>query len=144
MNYSGFLGRAVIVLATWMLCGTVLAQSVIATEPRVALRGYDPVAYFTESRPVQGVPEFHKDWDGARYYFASAKNRDVFGADPERYAPQFSGYCSSSVGQGRKNEGDPLVWKIVDNKLYVFGRSGPWVDDPMALVRSHARWQSVR
>lgn len=56
--------RGDFVLATWMLCGTVLAQSVIATNGRVALRGYDPVAYFTESRPVQGVPEFHKDWDG--------------------------------------------------------------------------------
>lgn len=144
MNYCGLLKSLAIVLAAWILCGTALAQSSSSAEPRVALRGYDPVAYFVENRPVQGVPEFHKDWDGARYHFASAKNRDTFSADPERYAPQFSGYCSSSIGHGRKNEGDPMVWKIVENKLYVFGKSGPWVDDPMALVRSHARWPSIR
>ncbi len=112
--------------------------------PRVALQGYDPVAYFTENRPVQGAPEFQRDFDGTRYYFASARNRDLFAADPDRYAPQFSGYCSSSVGHGRRNEGDPQVWKIVGGKLYVFGKAGPWVDDPAALVRSHAAWPSLK
>ncbi len=127
-----------------LLSATFARGQAAMSEPRVALRGFDPVAYFTENRPVRGMPEFQRDFDGTRYYFASARNRDLFSADPDRYAPQFSGYCSSSVGHGRKNEGDPLVWKIVDGRLYVFGRAGPWVDDPATLVRSHAAWPSLK
>lgn len=130
-------------LAVSLLCAAAGAQGPMS-EPRVALQGFDPVAYFTESRPVRGSPEFQRDFDGTRYHFASARNRDLFSADPDRYAPQFSGYCSASVGNGRKNEGDPQVWKIVGGKLYVFGKAGPWVDDPAALARSHAAWSSLK
>lgn len=136
----------VLLMAMASFLGLAGAQAASASDaaPRLALQGYDPVAYFVENRPVKGSPEFQKDWDGARYHFASAKNRESFAADPDRYAPQFSGYCSASVGYGRKNEGDPLTWKIVEGKLYVFGRPGPWVDDPVTLVRSHAAWPALK
>ena len=88
---------------------------------RVILKGHDPVAYFTDSRPVKGSPEISYDWDEGRYYFASAKNRDLFKADPDRYAPRFAGYCTGSMSRGVRNEGDPDAWIVADGKLYVFG-----------------------
>jgi len=92
------------------------------TAPRLVLQGHDPVAYFTDGRPVQGTAEFTHDWDGGRYYFASAVNRDTFAANPDRYAPRFGGYCMGSMSRGTHNEGNPEAWIIVDGKLYVFGQ----------------------
>jgi YHS domain-containing protein len=88
---------------------------------RVVLNGHDPVAYFTDGKPVKGSPEFSLDWDEARYYFANARNRDTFKADPDRYAPRFAGYCTGSMARGVRNEGNPEAWIIADGKLYVFG-----------------------
>jgi len=90
---------------------------------RVVLKGHDPVAYFTDGKPVMGDPKLSYDWDEGRYYFASAKHRDMFAADPERYAPQFGGYCTGSMSGGVTREGDPEAWVIRDGKLYVFGQT---------------------
>jgi YHS domain-containing protein len=87
---------------------------------RVALKGHDPVAYFTEKRPVRGTPDISYEWDGARYLFSSARHRNAFVADPDRYAPRYGGYCAGGMSLGRKAEADPQLWKIVDGKLYVF------------------------
>jgi YHS domain-containing protein len=96
--------------------------SVWAQDPvRVVLRGHDPVAYFTDGKPVVGDPQFRYDWDEGRYYFASAQHRDMFKADPERYAPQFGGYCTGSMAGGNTREGNPDAWVIRDGKLFVFG-----------------------
>jgi hypothetical protein len=88
---------------------------------RVVLKGYDPVAYFTDSKPVKGDPKYSYDFDDGRYYFASAKHRDIFAGDPDKYAPQFGGYCTGSMSRGVRNEADPDGWIIVDGRLYVFG-----------------------
>ena len=110
---------------------TAAASSLaFADNVRVILKGHDPVAYFTEGKPVKGDPKYSHDFDEARYYFASAKNRDMFAADPEKYAPQFGGYCTGSMARGVKNEGDPNAWVIRDGRLYVFGNTG--VYDTMA------------
>ena len=69
----------------------VAAPAHAADPPKLAINGYDSIAYFTESRPVEGKPEFVHDWDGLRYQFASAANRDRFAADPDRYAPNYAG-----------------------------------------------------
>lgn len=90
---------------------------------RLVLKGYDPVAYFTEGKPVQGDAKFAYEWDEGRYHFASAKHRDVFAADPERYAPHFGGYCTGSMSRDVRNEGDPEGWVIQEGKLYVFGQA---------------------
>jgi len=84
-----------------------------------ALKGYDPVAYFKESRPVKGKDEFRHDWMGAKWYFANAANRDEFAKNPEKYAPQFGGYCSWAVAHGYTASIDPEAWKIVEGKLYL-------------------------
>ena len=85
----------------------------------IALKGYDPVAYFTEGRPVKGSSIYVYEWKGAKWYFASEKSRDLFRSTPERYAPQFGGYCSWAVSHGHTADIDPQAWKIVDGNLYL-------------------------
>lgn len=136
-----------LVLAAWP-CASSLAQS---AAPRVVLKGHDPVAYFTESRPVKGSLEFKHDWDGERYLFASAANREKFVASPERYAPQFDGYCTGSMAKGVRNEADPEAWVISEGKLYVFGavkfkdqalKDVAWLAG--TVVAANQNWQAKR
>jgi hypothetical protein len=96
-----------------------------AAEPEIhvtrglALAGYDPVAYFTEGSAMRGDAQFETSWRGARWRFASAGNRDLFLAAPERYAPQYGGHCAWAVAQGYVAPGDPQQWRIVDGRLFV-------------------------
>ena len=85
----------------------------------VAIRGFDTVAYFTEGMPLEGNSEYQHEWDGAQWMFSSEKNRALFAANPEKYAPQFGGYCAYGVATDSlvKIEGDQ--WTIVDDKLYL-------------------------
>ncbi len=85
----------------------------------VALRGYDPVAYFLEGRPVKGQKEFSHEYADANWRFASSGNRDRFAADPEKYAPQYGGFCAWGISQAKFFDGDPEVWKVTGGKLYV-------------------------
>lgn len=84
-----------------------------------AVGGYDPVAYFSEGKPVVGKSGITHQWKGATWRFASEKNRDLFKAKPEAYAPQYGGYCAWAVSQGYTAKGDPNHWKVVDGKLYL-------------------------
>jgi YHS domain-containing protein len=85
----------------------------------IAVGGYDPVAYFTEHKPVQGKADITYSWKGATWRFANAQNRDAFKAAPEKYAPQYGGYCAYAVAKGGTAKGDPNAWRIVDGKLYL-------------------------
>jgi hypothetical protein len=85
----------------------------------LAVGGYDPVAYFTKGQPVEGKKEFQTRWMDAEWRFASAENRDLFVAAPEKYAPQYGGYCAWAVAQGYTASGDPQRWKVVGGKLYL-------------------------
>lgn len=115
------LSRALLHHFLVMLMVLALPGASFAQEPRVVLQGHDPVAYFTEGRPMKGSSQLSYDWDGARYYFANARNRDLFAANPDRYAPQFGGYCTGSMARGVRAEGHAEAWAIVDGKLYVTG-----------------------
>jgi YHS domain-containing protein len=75
----------------------------------LALKGYDPVAYFREGRPVEGRKEFAYQWMEATWRFSSAENRDAFARDPEKYTPQYGGYCAWGISQAKFYDGDPLV-----------------------------------
>jgi enamine deaminase RidA (YjgF/YER057c/UK114 family) len=91
-------------------------------EPRLSISGYDPVAYFTDGRPVQGKAEFESVWRKLRWRFASGEHRDLFIKDPQRYAPQYDGYCAMGVSNeaaAHKDTVDPEAWAIVDGKLYL-------------------------
>ena len=104
-----------------ILAFALAAGSVFADEVRLVIKGHDPVAYFTEGKAVKGDPKYSLDWDEGRYHFANARHRDMFAANPEKYAPQFGGYCTGSMSANKVNEADPDAFVIKDGKLYVFG-----------------------
>lgn len=111
--------RSAIILAScWVTAGR--AQG-LTSENRVALRGYDPVAYFTQGRPLKGSADFVAEYDGSVYLFSTAGHRDLFASDPERYAPQFNGMCAITLSRGAIYDPDPEAWVIADGKLYLFG-----------------------
>jgi hypothetical protein len=85
----------------------------------IAIQGYDTVAYFTDAKAVKGSDEFRYEWLGATWHFASAKHRDLFAADPVKYAPQYGGYCSGAMVDGLTDKANPEAWRIVEGKLYL-------------------------
>ena len=91
----------------------------------LAIKGYDPVAYFTVAKPTPGLPEIEFEWDKQRYRFSRAEHREQFKADPERYAPQFANFCAMALSKGERVVADPENWLISDGKLYVFGKPAP-------------------
>ena len=104
------------------LLGLLLAAPTARSdETRLAISGYDPVAYFTDGKPVPGLTEFEHLWHDARWRFASAGHRALFVGDPNRYAPQYDGYCAGGVSSDapHKDTVDPEAWAIVDGKLYL-------------------------
>ncbi len=110
-----------VAVAAAFYCGTATAQNASPVPgQRVALKGYDPVSYFTDGKPEKGSGEFTFAFDDTTYWFKSAEHRDKFAADPERYAPQFDGFCAVQLSRGRKVEADPEAWTITNGKLYVF------------------------
>jgi YHS domain-containing protein len=110
----------------WIGCVLGLMWGVAMAEPAVfldnsgyALSGHDPVAYFTDKKPAKGNEKFTENYQGAKYAFASEKNRDTFKADPAKYVPQYGGYCAYAAALGKKADGDPSQWAVVDGKLYI-------------------------
>lgn len=84
-----------------------------------AIRGYDPVSYFTDGQPVKGDKNISHTWNDATWHFASQANLDTFKANPEKYAPQYGGYCAWAMAKGKVAPTDADAWKIVDGKLYL-------------------------
>jgi YHS domain-containing protein len=136
-------------LATLLLalaCAVHAQNNVDASD--LALKGYDPVAYFTEGKPVRGKPEYTAAHDGATYQFTSAASRDAFLAAPAKYAPQYGGYCAFGMASGYKAPIEPDAWTIVDGKLYLnYNQSvrTRWsADIPGFIRKADANWPSVR
>ncbi len=133
-----------------MLFGTAaFAKSTVNTDwAGLAIGGYDPVAYFTTDRAVEGSEEFSYKYLGSEWRFASAEHRDMFREDPLRYIPQYGGYCASAVPHGGGTSMiNPRVWRIVDGKLYLFyserQRIG-WSPDDPAVADADAEWDRVK
>jgi len=112
-----------------------------------AIEGYDPVAYFTEGKPVEGSDEYTHEWNGATWQFANAEHLELFKADPEAYAPQYGGYCAYAVAKGSTASIDPEAWDIVDGKLYLNYSKGvqqTWqADRDSYLQQSEANWPGI-
>jgi len=94
-------------------------QLVNKNSDNIAIEGYDTVAYFTAGRPVIGKSEFEHVWQDAQWRFSNASNRDMFAANPERFAPHYGGYCAMSMARGLVYKVDPEAWVIVKDKLYL-------------------------
>ena len=150
---AGFAASAFGFLILTLLSIRILAPTPIAGEAinqnpaGVALKGYDPVAYFTLGKPVKGERKFQHKWMGATWWFSSAANRDLFVANPEKYSPQYGGYCAYGVSEGHKASVDPKAWTIVDGKLYLNYDSGvqeTWrKDTPGHISKADKNWPRI-
>jgi enamine deaminase RidA (YjgF/YER057c/UK114 family) len=122
MRKAFFLAQSRGVVLFSLLFLGLLGSTARGDELRLSISGYDPVAYFTEGRPLQGKAEFEHVWRRLRWRFASAEHRDLFIKDPGRYAPQYDGYCAMGAADqaaAHKDTVDPEAWAIVDGKLYL-------------------------
>jgi YHS domain-containing protein len=125
-----------------------LPPTPIFAEDGLAIRGTDPVAYFREGRPVVGDAAFEADWKGTRWRFASARNRDDFLATPERFAPQYGGFCAWAVAaRGKLYSTQPENWSVVDGKLYLNFNDDiqrKWEADIDGFItRADKRWPEI-
>lgn len=120
---------------------------VFTTRGNLAIRGYDPVAYFTEGKAVKGDKDFTLGWQGADWRFASDENRTRFAADPEKYAPRYGGYCAWAVSRNYTASTDPDAFTIVGDKLYLnYSRRvmRQWLEDRDANIESaDGNWPAV-
>ncbi len=130
-----------------MLPVAAIAQTINA-DGGVAIKGTDVVAYFTDQRAVAGSRTFTHKWNGAEWRFVSAANRDAFVADPEKYAPQYGGFCAWGMAEGYRAPIDPAAFRIVDNRLYLnYSRSvqSNWLKDvPGHVAKGDANWPKLR
>jgi len=113
----------------------------------VAVNGYDPVAYFTVGQPIKGSKEFTIEYNGAQWRFSSAENLAAFEAAPEKYAPQYGGYCAWAVSQNYTASGNPKNWSIVEDKLYLNYNDEiqkRWEKDiPGFIAKANENWPGV-
>ena len=138
--------RALILI--WLVACTAVAYAGDFFEKDgAAIRGYDPVAYFTEQKPVRGLPVHRAEHKGSTFYFASQANRDAFAANPDRYAPQYNGFCAFGVAGGYKASIDPAAFTIVQDKLYLNYNAGvqrQWrADTPGFIAKAEKNWPQV-
>ncbi|MBX7056600.1 MAG: YHS domain-containing protein [Leptospirales bacterium] len=129
-----------------LILGGSLAASPVFVADGAAIRGYDPVAYFTVGRPVRGQAQFSYQWNGANWRFSSQQNLNLFKANPQRYAPAYGGYCAYAMGHYNKLvEVDPTAWKIVGGRLFLNYDSDvqeDWLEDMQNYIRQgDANWQ---
>lgn len=112
-----------------------------------AIGGYDPVAYHLDRKPVKGKDDYMAEWNGATWRFASADNRDKFNRAPERWAPQYGGYCAWAVSNNYTASTDPDAWSIVNDRLYLnYSKSvrETWSRDISGNIRNgDANWPAV-
>ena len=124
------------------------AQQQVFQQDGVAIRGYDPVAYFTDGKPVKGTAEWTADWQGARWWFASASHRDMFRQQPEKYAPLYGGFCAYGASEAHLSPTDPMAWSIVDGKLYLnynLKVRSLWLPDTTTRIpAATAYWNSLK
>ena len=114
----------------------------------VAIRGYDPVAYFTENKPVEGSKQYNFSWQGTEWHFKSQENLDAFKANPDKYAPQFGGYCAYGVSEDHKSPTEPAAFTIVNDKLYLNYNKRVkqmWMKDTKARIeKAESNWVTLK
>lgn len=120
-RHSGMRKRVYLTLLLCLLAGPAAAVDPVFTAlfSDKAIRGYDTVAYFTENQAVEGSAEYATEYQGATWLFSSQEHLDLFLADPEKYAPQYGGYCAYAVSQNQTASIKPELFTIVDGKLYL-------------------------
>lgn len=118
---TGWIGRTLLALflAASMVTFAHAQKPKESAAEKIAIKGYDTVAYFTKGAALKGKKEFQFAWEDRKWLFESTAHREAFAANPERYAPQYSALCAMGMAEGFVNEVDPEQWTIVDGKLYL-------------------------
>lgn len=141
------LGLAAAGVATALAFPALAGKDEIYNSRGVAINGTDTVAYFTNRTAVKGSPDYTHEWKGVVWRFSSAENRGRFAADPERYAPQYGGYCAYAVANNYTASTKPIAWHIEDGKLYLNYNRGVraiWRGDiPGNIKSADANWPGV-
>jgi YHS domain-containing protein len=139
--------RLIAIAAVSLMSTAALAGDFFETDG-VALRGYDPVAYFVAAVPQKGQAQYSYEYKGSKFYFASDANRRAFMEAPERYAPQFGGYCAYGTSQGYKVSTQPDAFAVVKDKLYLnYNKKVQeiWRQDvPGNIERAEKNWPEVQ
>jgi YHS domain-containing protein len=129
-------------------CGTTHATVETARGERLMLLGFDPVAYFSDGKPMRGRQALPATHDGRTYYFANAANRDRFAASPASYEPQYGGFCANGAAYNVKLGSDPTQFDVRDGRLFIFGDvigREMWMLDPEGNIRhGDALWPAMR
>ena len=140
MAVSGFL--------LFALIAGFAQKSAVFTAGGAAIHGYDAVAYFTEGKAIKGDSLLSFNWNGADWYFINQSNMDAFKSSPERFAPQYGGYCAYGMSGGHKAPTDPKAWMIVDRKLYLNYNKDVqqlWLKNQHKLIETADKnWPSVK
>ena len=130
---------------------TALRTKHFNLEKGIAIQGYDPVAYFSQSKAVKGNKQFSASAEGIVYYFSTASNKELFIKEYRKYEPQYGGWCAYAMGAtNEKVEIDPETFKILDGKLYLFYHSWTnntltkWnMDQTNLKTKADKNWQSI-
>ena len=142
--------RVIIMVGAFLVLSlAAMAQkSEVFIKGDAAIRGYDPVAYFKEGKPVMGSKQLSYQWKGANWYFANQENLNAFKASPEKYAPQYGGYCAYGLAEGHKAPTAPDAWTIVNGKLYLnYDKDvqSTWKkDQPKYIVTADKNWPNLK
>jgi|SaaInlStandDraft_7_1057024.scaffolds.fasta_scaffold03651_3 YHS domain-containing protein len=139
---------AVVALVIGLFANGAIASMGNGTENSTpVMGGYDPVSYFTAGEPQRGSGFHTATHEGGTYLFASKANKKMFEANPEKYAPQFGGYCAYGVAVGKKFYSDPTIWKVVDGKLYLNldkKIQAKWNEDMKGHInKAHSNWKGI-
>jgi hypothetical protein len=130
--------------ASVLLTGFGGTVAEVSAAPDIAIKGYDTVAYFQEGQALKGSEAFSFAWHSLTWYFRSQEHRSLFAVNPEKYAPQYDGYCAWAMTEKRKAITDPEVWKIVDGKLYLNCSKAAYEkwsrDIPGNIKKADANW----
>jgi YHS domain-containing protein len=129
-------------------CSSSARKAEIFQKNGAAIGGYDAVAFFTENKPVKGTTSYTAEWKDATWQFASQQNRDSFQAAPEKYAPQYGGYCAYGTADGHKAPTEADTWTIVDSKLYFNYNQKVkelWNKDKSGFIKkADANWEKIK
>jgi YHS domain-containing protein len=142
--------KSVTVAATLVISSLSFAADIDinANANDLAIHGYDAVSYFSDSKAIKGNHKYTATYKSAIYQFSSKENRDSFQENPEKFAPQFGGFCAMGVALNKKLDIDPMAWKIINDKLYFNLNKAvqkKWLSDvPSHLDTANRTWSGIQ
>ncbi|MDA3937758.1 MAG: YHS domain-containing (seleno)protein [Spirochaetia bacterium] len=146
--------KKIILIGLTLIFSGIIANSLIADEintgrfNNLAIGGYDPVAYHLLGKPQKGSKDFVVIWKGAEWRFLSQEHLDLFESDPETYIPQFGGFCANGLSDGHKIRGNPKIWRVYNDKLFLFysknGKESWILDTDNKINLASDYWEKVK